>query len=179
MDKKDRFGQAYNHLRSLGLVHTQKDLADALESTGPNISRALKGDPKVLTDNLCLRLTRAFDIISYDWLIDEKGSMLAKSETKEMPVASAMPDQSSMINAMLAAKDEAICALKSELARADKQIAAMQRQLDDKDEIIALLKAKVVNLDSLVAKSQANLLKYPFPIGVADDGSIEEFTEVK
>ena len=55
MDKKTRFNAAYDYLLSIGRVHKQKDIAAAMSSTEANISQALKGHPKVLTDNFLLR----------------------------------------------------------------------------------------------------------------------------
>ena len=178
--RNENFAKALDWLFDNGKVADQKELSKVTGINPATISRILNGKVKEPSEETLRKLNTTFGgVFNMDYFRGKSEEMLAKSEVEETPATHAMSDQSSMINAMLAAKDEAICALKSELARADRQIADMQRQLDDKDEIIALLKAKAVNLDSLVAKSQANLLKYPFPIGVADDGSIEGFTEVK
>ncbi len=62
--------EAYNHLRSIGKIHTQKDLADLMKSTPSNISKALNGDPRFLTENFLMRFNRAFDgIFNEDWLL--------------------------------------------------------------------------------------------------------------
>lgn len=77
MNKKDRFNQAFAHLKSIGLIHTQKDLADKMKSTQANVSSALKGKEKVLTDNFLVRLNEAFDnIFSREWLLNGEGEML-------------------------------------------------------------------------------------------------------
>ena len=59
MDKKTRFNAAYDYLLSIGRAHKQKDIAVAMSSTEANISQALKGHPKVLTDNFLLRFLTA------------------------------------------------------------------------------------------------------------------------
>lgn len=64
MDKKQRMNEVFEFLRDNGYIHTQRDLARALGSTSPNVSRLLKGDPKVLTDNICVRIQKAFPVIS-------------------------------------------------------------------------------------------------------------------
>ena len=77
MDKKERFYAAYEHLLSLGRVHKQKDVATAMGSTEGNISQAMKGNPKVLTDRFLMRFIQAFpDIFSMQWLFTGDGSML-------------------------------------------------------------------------------------------------------
>lgn len=83
-DKKDRFQKSFDHLKSKGLVHTQKELAEKLNSSPPNISRALKGDEEYLTDNLMIRLNESFNnIFNLDWLLTGEGEMLANN-TKEI-----------------------------------------------------------------------------------------------
>lgn len=77
MDKKERFYAAYEHLLSLGRVHKQKDVATAMGSTEGNISQAMKGNPKVLTDRFLMRFIQAFpDIFSIQWLFTGDGTML-------------------------------------------------------------------------------------------------------
>lgn len=77
MDKKERFYAAYEHLLSLGRVHKQKDVATAMGSTEGNISQAMKGNPKVLTDRFLMRFIQAFpDIFSMQWLFTGDGTML-------------------------------------------------------------------------------------------------------
>ena len=77
MDKKERFYAAYEHLLSLGRVHKQKDVATAMGSTEGNISQAMKGNPKVLTDRFLMRFIQAFpEIFSMQWLFTGDGSML-------------------------------------------------------------------------------------------------------
>ena len=77
MSKKDRFCAAYEHLRHIDKIRTQQDLADVIGSTSQNVSRALSGNPKVLTDNFLLRFLSAYpDIFSMSWLFNGTGSML-------------------------------------------------------------------------------------------------------
>lgn len=71
--------EAYNYLRSIGKIHTQKDLADLMKSTPSNISKALNGDSRFLTESFLMRFNRTFDgIFNEDWLLgnDTNLSML-------------------------------------------------------------------------------------------------------
>lgn len=78
MEKEERLRTAFQYLKSQGKAHTQKDVAQKMKATEPNVSAALKGKPKCLTDDFLMRFNVAYDsIFNLDWLIDEKGDMLA------------------------------------------------------------------------------------------------------
>lgn len=78
MEKKVlRLNKGFEYLRSIGMVHTQADVAKAMGASRPNVSSALKGDGKVLTDKFLKRFANAFDVLSQDWLLTGEGPMLA------------------------------------------------------------------------------------------------------
>ena len=77
MDKKERFNAAFNYLKDKGLIKTQKDLADRIGSTSPNVSSALKGVDSVLTDRFLERFCLAFsDVFNDGWILNGTGEML-------------------------------------------------------------------------------------------------------
>ena len=82
MSRVDRLNKAYNYLKYRGVISTQTDVAKAMNSTQPNISSALKGDEKVLTDSFLTRFSNSFEDISSSWLLTGEGSML-NSDTPE------------------------------------------------------------------------------------------------
>lgn len=82
MSRADRLKKAYNYLKYRGVISTQTDVAKAMNSTQPNISSALKGDEKVLTDSFLTRFSNSFEDISSSWLRTGEGSML-NSDTPE------------------------------------------------------------------------------------------------
>ena len=89
MEKKERINQAFSYLKDNGLVHTQKDLAERMGSTAPNVSSALKGVDNVLTDNFLLRFNNAFGgIFNDNWLLTGEGSMLSASESDSVSASS-------------------------------------------------------------------------------------------
>lgn len=89
MNKTKRFNAAYDYLMSIGRIHKQKDVAAAISSTESNISQALKGNPKVLTDNLLMRFLIAFpDIFSTRWLMTGEGQMLLYGTSPSMVAGS-------------------------------------------------------------------------------------------
>lgn len=75
-EKVFRLNKGYEYLRSIGMVHTQADVAKAMGASRPNVSSALKGDGKVLTDKFLKRFANAFDVLSQDWLLTGEGPML-------------------------------------------------------------------------------------------------------
>ena len=125
MEKKERINQAFSYLKDNGLVHTQRDLAEKMGATAPNVSSALKGVDNVLTDNFLLRFNNAFGgIFNDNWLLTGEGSMLTEPAT--VPVLSST-DLSSALN------------------KAMDEIAA-QRRLTEKsqqqiDRLLSLLEA--------------------------------------
>lgn len=189
--KKERVNAAFNFLREHGYLHTQKDMAEAIGSTPPNISRMLAGDAKVLTDNICVRIQRAYPIISANWLIHGDGDMLIMDNNTERQMM--MPDPSSVTNAIIASKDETIAekdarieAIKATIAEKDARLADkdamilnLQGQLRDKDATISDREATIVDLREQLAdlrrqlsayQSKDMLEKYPFQMGAADEG---------
>ena len=77
MSKTERFNAAFEHLRHIGVIKTQKDVGDKMGSTSQNVGQALQGNPKVLTDRFLMRFIQAFpDIFSMQWLFTGDGSML-------------------------------------------------------------------------------------------------------
>lgn len=98
MEKKGRINQAFSYLKDNGLVHTQRDLAEKMGATAPNVSSALKGVDNVLTDNFLLRFNNAFGgIFNDNWLLTGEGSMLSASDSDSVS-ASSSTDLSSALN---------------------------------------------------------------------------------
>lgn len=77
MNKTERLNKAFEYLRYEGVVKTREDVAQAMKSTRQNVSSALKGNNKVLTDNFLMRFANTFRQISLSWLLNEEGEMLA------------------------------------------------------------------------------------------------------
>ncbi len=93
MDRKDRLKMAFEYARSKGLVHTQKDLASLLKASEGNVSKALKGDPKVLTDSFLHRFNEAFNgCFNKQWLEDGIGKMLDDGQTSDGNINVAIQD---------------------------------------------------------------------------------------
>lgn len=61
MEKLEYITNAFNVLRANGIVHSQKDFAALLGTSEGQVSRALKGDERNLTDNLMDKVKSAMD----------------------------------------------------------------------------------------------------------------------
>ena len=170
MDKKDRINAAFNYLKENGIIHTQRDLAQAIGATAPNVSRMLKGDPKVLTDNICVRIQKAFGMISANWLMHEEGEMVIVDNDNDQQFDA--PDYDSMVNSIIAGRDAHIKTLEDEIQKLEK---SHQRELEAKDETIHSLRQQVKDLRFYLStyRSKEALDDYPFPKGAADDNQLQ------
>ena len=89
MDKTKRFNAVFEHLRHKSIIKTQKDLADKIGGTSQNVSLALSGNPRALTDNFLMRILVAFpDIFSTRWLMTGEGQMLLYGTSPSMAASS-------------------------------------------------------------------------------------------
>lgn len=76
--KQERLKAVFDYLKGQGIVHKQADLAEKLGVDKSNISHAMNGNERYLTNSFLIRLNKAFNnIFSDDWLVDGTGDMLA------------------------------------------------------------------------------------------------------
>lgn len=122
MERKDRFDRAINYLKGEGIIHTQKDIADRMGSTAPNVSKARKGEESVLTDKFIRRFNHAFNnIFDIDYLLNGIGKLCPES---------------------MEATDEEIfepekAAAKEESTEKDKEIEDLKKTVEQlKDELL-------------------------------------------
>lgn len=77
MEKNERLKMAINYLRMEGVIAKDKDVADKMNASAANLSRALNGDKKALTESFMSRFNDAFgSIFDIDWLLYEENTML-------------------------------------------------------------------------------------------------------
>jgi len=172
-------------------VRNQAEVAQRAGLNPVSVSKIMNGKTKNVKQETLRQLNAAFgNKFNPAWLRGESDVMLAtdanRTETEvsgDMPqYAQTAPDMSSMINAIIAANDQAIMSLKRELAAkdetiaelrgrladkeviiADKEtaIAGLNQRLDDKEELVAGLNRELDDKDGLVAsmQNQINLLE--------------------
>ena len=162
--KQDRLKEVYSHLRAHHGIHTQLELAEVIHVTRPALSSAMNGNDAYLTKNLFQKICAAFPgVFDLDYLLTGNGSLLSndKADHEEIKTSNVL-DQSSLVNAAIAAKDETIINLK-------ERIKELQRTIADKEEIIKARDARIIALErQLAAATTGDLSRYPFTVGAAE-----------
>ena len=166
--RQKRLHEVFEHLRNFFGIHTQIDFAVALKYSRVYISSALNGNEKNLTDKLFESICEAYPgVFDLKYLLNGEGSLLTveeevHNEDYEKLYNPQSIDQSSLVNAALAAKDEVIAA-KNEV------IAALRNELKVKDELIDTLRQHII-IQQSVSHEDDPLKDYPFEIGMAESG---------
>ena len=169
LDRQKRLNEVYEHLHNYFNIHTKGDFADSIKYARAYISSALNGNKKYLTDKLFINICDAYPgVFDLNYLLTGEGSLLTieeevHNEDYERLYNHQPIDQSSLINAALAAKDETIAALRDQLTSKDTVIQA-------KDELIANLRQQIATLQQQLhaAKDEELFKDFPFPKGIAD-----------
>ena len=172
LDREKRLNEVYEHVHRYFNIHTKGEFADYIKYARAYISSAMNGNEKYLTDKLFDSICKAFPgVFDLDYLLTGKGSLLTieeevHNEDLEKLYNPQPIDQSSLVNALLAAKDETIDSLKS-------RIADLQRTIADKEVIIKAREARIAELErKLAAAATSDLSRYPFTIGAADNPKV-------
>lgn len=158
-ERQKRLIEVYEHLRRYFGIHTKTGFAEAIQYGRTSMSAAMNGDEKYLTDSLFKNICAAFPgVFNLDYLLTGKGDLLTVEEdarNEAIKETFGMIDQSSMMNALIAAKDETI--------------ASLHRELDAKNETIALQRSRIADLErQLAAARMSDIDNYPFTIGAAE-----------
>ena len=169
ISREKRLHEVFEHLRKFFGIHTQTDFAVALKYSRVYISSALNGNEKNLTDKLFENICEVYPgVFNLHYLLTGEGDLLTieeevHNEEYEKLYNPQPIDQSSLVNALLASKDETIDSLKS-------RIADLQHTIADKEEIIKARDARILELERRIAQINADdLSKYPYIIGAAEE----------
>ena len=162
-ERQKRLIEVYDHLRRYYGIHTKTGFAETLHYGRTSMSAAMNGDESYLTDNLFKNICDAYpDVFNIDYLLTGKGELLTAEEdvrSEDINKVSSTLDQSSLINAALAAKDETIKAK-------EETILSLRQQIASKDALIESLRQQL-------ATSNIQAGNYPFATGVAEDMKIQ------
>ena len=157
-----RLDEVYKHLFAHFGITSQKHLAEVLKVQRTGLSSAFNGNVANLTDNLFKKICAAFPgVFNLNYLLTGEGDLLTleeevHNEDYEKLYNPQPIDQSSLVNALLAAKDETI--------------ASLRRELDAKNETITLQRSRIAELErQLAAATTGDLSRYPFTVGAAED----------
>ena len=174
LDREKRLNEVYEHVHRYFNIHTKGEFADYIKYARAYISSAMNGNEKYLTDKLFDSICKAFPgVFDLDYLLTGKGSLLTieeevHNEDLEKLYNPQPIDQSSLINATIAAKDEAIASLKRELQTKNDLIQSLRDQITTQNKLIAEQKARVIDYRRII-DSHNGLPDYPFPIGAAEN----------
>ncbi len=91
MERSDRIKKAYEYLRFQGLAGTQDEVAQKMNRQRTNVSSALNGKERYLTDSFIRAFCKAFDVINPEWLINGEGEMLIGAEQPEISYTKGKP----------------------------------------------------------------------------------------
>ena len=169
-ERQKRLIEVYEHLRRYFGIHTKTGFAESIHYGRTSLSAAMNGDESYLTDNLFKNICEAYrGIFNLDYLLNGTGQLLTIQEevtNKELEkMINPQPaDQDKLLNAALAAKDETINTLKSQMADIRIQLVEKDKRIEEKDSMIAMLRQRIAELEN-ADRFNGN---YPFPIGVAD-----------
>ena len=173
-NKQKRLQEVYDHLRRWYGIHTQTDFANSMRYSRNAISLALNGNEKYLTDSLFKNICEAYPgVFDLDYLLTGKGSLLVVEEEVRNEELEKMVNPAPLPQAIdytfLIEK-----AVEKATAYADKTIATLEKQVADKDKQIADLRSRVRELEMFINSQSFSkaIEKSPFPVGVADDGSV-------
>ena len=151
------FAAAFDELKRNHGIKSQKELALRMGVSEDTITRILKDRTEVTEDIITKLQTASGCIFNLQWLRGEDASRMLAIDVADSILPKKEPiDYSSMVNAMLAAKDETIAAKEA-------QIETMEKLLASKDEIITSLR-----------KQLASVRQYQYPQMVAEDHDFEE-----
>ena len=174
MTKQQRFEKAYNCLKTQGLVSKQEDLANLMGTSVSNVSSALRGVDKFLTDGFIIRFVESTKFLfNLEWLLFERGTMEDKTPVTDI-------DQSSQVNAIIAGRDMAITEARSRIddlkrqledLRADKDalIESLRQQLSDKEKIISAKDELIANLRAKIKSYKISDYGYDLPKVAEED----------
>ena len=155
--RKDRLNEVYEHLRNHFGIHTKTQFAAVLKITQPALSSAMNGNEAYLTDNLFKRICAAYQgVFNLDYLLTGNGQLLTIREevTNEEIEKQINPQPTSYVDKYIASLE--------------KQVKDKDDQLADKERTIRLLEQKIEMLEAMQHIDAGDLLRSPFPVGVAD-----------
>ena len=177
--KNRLFINAIDYLIEQKVVEDQKGVSARTGITEAALSN-IRNDKKIVSDKTIRKFLEGFpDIFNPAYFKGEniymtlKEAMEAKMYAEEQKLvkeeSTAQPqpiDQSSLVNAALAAKDETIAALRSQLADLRMQLVDKQNVIDVKDQLIDNLKMQINNMMSEM--QIRGISTYPFEMCVSE-----------
>ena len=172
--KNQLFKAAVDYIYQEHLADSQGELANKIGISKSALSRIMN-NKKFVGDDTLRKMNEAFGgIFNMAYFRGEDNEpMLAADLGKSNPQQSAQAviDPSSMVNAIIAAHNNALATKDELLSAKDETIAGLKRELSTKDELIISLRQQLLQLQQLQRK-ETSIPPYPYPTGVADDKKV-------
>ena len=175
--EKNNFTRAVEWLKTHGVVKDQKDMAERMNTTENTISRNKHGGVQRPDDDTLRKFNEQFgSIINIDYLRGESKVMLVKDLAARQSANQNKPADKTA--SLLAAKDEAIAALKGKLSSMDETIATLNGRIADKEKIINTQDKLISKLQQQNAElhMQAAMEKGLHSAGISHSEAAEQHT---
>lgn len=85
MGKNQRLKDVIHYLKKIGVISLQKEFAEKLGINPANVSNAIGGNEKYLSDSFFRRVHLTFPMLSLNWLLTGEGEMVADNGTTNNP----------------------------------------------------------------------------------------------
>ena len=131
-----RLNEAYKYLYSKGIVHSIRELADAMGKARPSVSRALSGADGYVTEKFLSTFCGTFPCISSTWLLTGEGEMLAPQ-----PMAGSVSVSPDLLERLYAE----LHSLRQEVADLRQEVAALRPVDDHFIDVNKMMAGKGVN----------------------------------
>ena len=129
-ERQKRLIEVYEHLRRYFGIHTKTGFAEAIHYGRTSLSAAMNGDESYLTDNLFKNICEAYKgVFNLEYLLTGNGQLLTIQEEVTNEELERQIDQSSLVNAALAAKDETIASQRETIESLKRENALLRQQL--------------------------------------------------
>ena len=178
------FAAAFDYLKRNTDIKTQKELARRMGVTENTITRILRDYTEVTEDIITKLQTASGCVFNLQWLRGEDSEHMLAVDVVETPKETQpVIDQSSMVNASLSAYIQLTNRLTDDLKKKEIEMqerlaekyarsVELKNTIADKDTIIKYREARILTLErQLAAVSTSDIERYPFSVGVADDGT--------
>ena len=155
-ERAKRLNEVYKYLFAHSNINSKTNFADVLGVQRTGLSAAMNGSKANLTDNLFSKICSKFPIFNLDYLLTGIGQLLAIREevTNKKIEKQINPQPTSYVDKYIASLE--------------KQVKDKDDQLADKERTIRLLEQKIEMLEAMQHIDAGDLLRSPFPMGVAD-----------
>ena len=129
-NKGKRLAEAIEYLKQEGIINSLDDVAQKVDRSKNNISSAINGDKRYLSDKFLKHFNACFkNIFSLTWLLRGEGMMCCEKNLFDNQEEEKQPDQ-------------------------DHQIALLQQQLKRKDDLLMQKDDLIAMKDNLIAEKE-------------------------